>query len=105
MSDWGELELEFDFFGLVTCKYKMLATNLKKLTSRGARVAQLIKCRTLGFGSGHDLRVPEFESRARLCPERAEPVWDSLSPSLSLPLPYSFACILALSLSLSLSQK
>ena len=53
----------------------------------GTRVAQSVKLPTLGFSSGHDLVLREFEPRIRLCADSAEPAWDSLSPSLSLPLP------------------
>ena len=59
-------------------------------------MAQSVKCLTLGFGSGHDLMVYEFEPRIGLCEDSAEPAWDSLSLSLS-PHPL-------LMLSLSLSQ-
>ena len=31
------------------------------LFSRGTWVAQLVKCLTLGFGSGHDLMIYEFK--------------------------------------------
>ena len=48
-------------------------------------MAQLVKCPTLDFGSGHDLTVREFEACIRLCADSAEPAWDSLSPSLSAP--------------------
>ena len=48
--------------------------------------AQSVKCLTLGFGSGHDLRVCEFEPCIRLHDDSVEPAWDSLSPSLLLPL-------------------
>ena len=68
----------------------------------GAWVAQLVKCGTLDFGSGHDLMVCEME-----------PQWGPvltawsllgiLSLRLSLPLPPVCSCIL--SLSLPLSQK
>ena len=44
-------------------------------------MAQLVKCLTLDFGSGHDLMVHEFEPA-----DDVEPVWDSLSLSLSLSL-------------------
>ena len=54
---------------------------------------------TLGFGSGHDLTVHEFEPHVRLCAAHAEPAWDSLSPSHSAP-PLHW-----LSLSLSLKNK
>ena len=57
-------------------------------------MAQLVKCLTLDFGSGHDLPVGGFETRVGFCVDIAEPAWDSLSPSLSL----------CLSLSLSLSK-
>ena len=54
-------------------------------------MAQLVKCPTLGFGSGHDLIVREFvSSRA----DSAEPAWDSLSPA-SPPTPCS--CCVCLS--------
>ena len=59
-------------------------------------MAQLVTRLTLGFSSGHDLTVREFEPGIGLRAGGAEPAWDSLSPSLSLPLPHS--------LSLSLSQ-
>ena len=39
---------------------------------------------TLGFGSGHDLMVCEFEPCIGVCAGSVEPAWDSLSsPSLS----------------------
>ena len=56
-------------------------------------MAQLVKCLTLGFGSGHDFAVGAFEPRIRLHVDSVELAWDSFSPSLSV-LP-----------SLSLSQK
>ena len=49
----------------------------------GASVAQLVKCPTLGFGSGHDLTVRGFKLRVRLHADDVEPAWDSLSLSLS----------------------
>ena len=53
---------------------------------RGAWVAQPIKHLTLGFGSGSDLMVHEFEpGEFKLCAVSAEPAWDSLSPSPSAP--------------------
>ena len=66
---------------------------------RDTWVSQSVKHLTLGFGSGHDLMVYEFETRIRLCANSTEPAWDSVSPSLSAPSP------LTLCLSLSLSQK
>ena len=53
---------------------------------QGAWVAQLVKRLTLGFGSGHDLVVGEFEPRVRFCVDSTEPAWNSLSLSLSLSL-------------------
>ena len=55
---------------------------------RGTWVAQLVKCPTLGFGSGHDLKVWELEPYIGLCADNAEPAWDSLSapPLLSISL-------------------
>ena len=35
------------------------------------------------FGSGHDLTVCVFKPHVGLCADSAEPVWDSLSSSLS----------------------
>ena len=49
-------------------------------------MAQLVKRPTLGFVSGHDLTVREFESRIRLTAVSAEPAWDSIPLSLSLSL-------------------
>ena len=50
--------------------------------SRGAWGAQSIKPRTLGFGSGHDLTVREFEPCIGLFTDSAEPAWESVTPSL-----------------------
>ena len=44
-----------------------------------ARVAQSVKRPTLGFCSGHDLTVCEFNPRVMLSSDGAEPAWDSLS--------------------------
>ena len=62
-------------------------------------VAQSVKHLTLGFSSGHDLEVHEFEPRIRLCTDSVEPAWD-LSLPLSLPFPQ-----LSLSLFPSLSKQ
>ena len=51
---------------------------------RGAWVAQLVKHPTLGFSSGHNLTVREFESQVRLHTDSSEPAWDFLF-SLSAP--------------------
>ena len=52
---------------------------------RGDWVAQLVKCPTLGFRSGHDLPVREFKPPIWLCTDGVEPAWDSLFPSFSAP--------------------
>ena len=49
-------------------------------------MAQLVKCPTLDFGSGHDLMVSKFEPHVKLYTDSAEPAWDSLFLPLSLPL-------------------
>ena len=46
-------------------------------------MAQSVKHPTLHFSSGHDLKVHGLEPHVGLFAESAEPVWDSLSPSLS----------------------
>ena len=46
-------------------------------------MAQSVKRPTLGFGSGYDLTVCEFEACVQLCTVSAEPAWDSLSLSAS----------------------
>ena len=46
-------------------------------------MAQLVERPTLGFHSGHDLTVLEFEPCVGLSTDGAEPAWDPLSPSLS----------------------
>ena len=70
-------------------------------------MAKLVKHLTLGFNSGHDLTICEFEPRMRLYTDLTEPAWDSLCP-LSLPLPSSCSLSLTVSvclcLSVSLSQ-
>ena len=63
-------------------------------------MAQCAECLTLGFSSGHDLKVGEFEPGVVLCgltAQSLEPAWDSVSPSLSAPP--------LLTLCLSTSQK
>ena len=45
----------------------------------GTWVAQVIRRPPLGFGSDHDLVVPEFKPQVGLCADGAEPAWDSLS--------------------------
>ena len=47
-------------------------------------MAQLVKHPPLGFGSGHDLMVCEFEPRVGLCAHNVDPAWDSQSLRLSL---------------------
>ena len=57
----------------------------------GRLSGQSVKHPTLGFSSGHDLTVVEFEPRIGLCAGGAEPAWDSLSPSPSAPPPLSLS--------------
>ena len=58
-----------------------------------AWMAQLFKCLTPDFGSGHDLAVHGIEPHVRLHADSEEPAWDSLCPSpicsLSPPTPAS----------------
>lgn len=53
-----------------------------------SRVAQAVKSPSLGFGSGPDLTVPGIKPCIQLQVESKEPVWDSLSSSLSAPAPH-----------------
>ena len=46
-------------------------------------MAQSVKGLTLGFGSGHDLMVYEFEPHTGFCVDSVETAWDSLSLPLS----------------------
>ena len=46
------------------------------MCSWGTWVAQSVKCLTLGFSSGHDLRVRELEPHIGLCTDSTEPAWD-----------------------------
>ena len=55
-------------------------------------MAQSLKHLTLDLGSGYDLMVREIKPYIRLLADRAEPVWDSLSPSLSAPPPLVHVC-------------
>ena len=64
---------------------------LESLLNQGAWVAQLVKCPTFDFGSGHDLGICESEPCVGLCIDSEEPAWDSLSPSLSAPPPFMLA--------------
>ena len=48
-------------------------------------MAQLAKCLTFDFGSGHDLMVGECEPCIRLYAGSAETGWDSPSLPLSAP--------------------
>ena len=58
------------------------------------------------FGSSHDLEVPEFKPRIRLCADSSEPgVSFGFCLPLSLSLPDSWVSTLSLSLSLFLSLK
>ena len=61
-------------------------------------MAQLVKRLTLGFSSGHDLTVREFESRIWLCAESSEP-GACFRFCVSLSLCPSSTCALSLSVS------
>ena len=69
---------------LFVCLFCFDSNKEGKTQMRGIWVAQSVKHLTLGFCSGHELMVCEFEPRIRLCAESAEPARDSLSLSLSL---------------------
>ena len=43
------------------------------IMNKGAWVAQSVKRPTLGFSSGHDLTVCEFEPHIGLCDDSTEP--------------------------------
>ena len=58
-------------------------------------MAQLVKRLTLDISSDHDLTVHGIQPSIGLHADKAEPLWDSPSPSVPPPL------MLALSLSLS----
>ena len=64
----------------------VLNAALESVSLRGAHVAQLVKCLTLDFSSGQDLRVLRWSPAlgSVLGPETA---WDSLSASPSAPSP------------------
>ena len=66
--------------------------------SWGAWVVQSVKPLTLDFGSSYDLTAYRFKPHVSLCADSVEPVWDSLSPSLS-------ACpLLTLAVSLKMNK-
>ena len=67
-------------------------------------MAQWIKRQTLGFRSGRDLMVCEFEPCIQLCAHSAGPAWDFLSPSLFVRPLFVLTLSLPLSVSLSLSK-
>ena len=53
---------------------------LQNVYVQGCWVAQSVKRLTLGFVSGHDVTVRDFESHVRLCTNSTEPTSDPLSP-------------------------
>ena len=63
--------------------------------ARGAWVAQSIKCPTLGFGSGYDFMVCEFEPHIGLSAVSPEPASDPCScpPTLVPPSAHSLSKI------------
>ena len=73
----------------------MLSTKIMCYVLESAWVAQMVKCPTLNFGSGHDVLVYEIQPHHVLCADSAEPARGSLS--LSLPL----SCGLFLSLKIN----
>ena len=70
----------------------------KKQSYWGARMAQSVKASD-SSSQLMDLMDRAFKSHLSLCTDRAEPTWDSLSPSLSASplLTYMHACSLSLS--------
>ena len=52
----------------------------------GSWVVESVEHLTPDFSSGHDLVLCGFEPRIRLCSDRVELAWDSLSLPLFLPL-------------------
>lgn len=60
---------------------------LKNFKFRGAWVAQVVKCTTLDFGSGHALRVCGFKLHVGLCTVQSLLGILSLSFSLCVPPP------------------
>ena len=78
-------------------KVRKIRQNLQSFNTDfwGTWVARSVKRQTLGFSSGHDLMVHEFESHIGLCTDSLEPAWDSVSFCLYL----SPAGVLSLSLS------
>ena len=67
----------------------------KKREIWGSWVAQSVKRLILGFSSGRDLTVREFEPRIGLSADGVEAAWDSLSFPLSLSLHPSPTCVLS----------
>ena len=55
--------------------------NSEMETHQGHRGGSVVKRPALGFSSGHDLTVREFEPLIGLCADSVEPAWDSFSPS------------------------
>ena len=60
---------------------------LKKVIKGGTWLAQSVKRLILDFSLDHDLMVCELEPHLGLCPESAEPAWDSLSLLCLCPSP------------------
>ena len=56
-------------------------------------MAQSVKRPTLALAQVMISRFCEFEPHIGLHTDGAEPVWDSLSPSLSVPLPLTILCL------------
>lgn len=80
-----------------TCLASLVIKEMQgKTTVRGSWVAQIIEQLTLGFGSGHDLRL---DHQVRLHTQQGVCLRFSLGPSPSVP-PSGQVCSFFLSLSL-----
>ena len=83
-ADFGQGETFISSFlvsvstGNVFNFYLLFSPLALKVHTGVPQVAQSVKRLTLGFGSGHDLTVREFEPH-----DSVEPDWDSLSLPLS----------------------
>ena len=84
-------QLSFKLLFMLTSEGDRHPTPYYKTTSvRDAWVAQVVKCPTLDFGSGHNLTVHGIKPQVRLPTDSVEPARDSLylsfcsSPMLAL---------------------
>ena len=84
--------------------FQLMDVCLKTKGIWGAWVARSVKHPTLGFGSGHDLMVHEFDPHGGLHADTMEPAWNSLSLSLSLSPSLCSSPALSFSLSLKINE-